>query len=416
MFEDVLNLFKNVFEKPFKVGIISYYYPYQNPSISGVGTHVYNLVTHLSKLGCEVHVFTYSDKKDNLRKIRVGNGKIILHFLKASFPFEIDDSVISKRTRYAIFENLVLNEASLENSRSSFDILHTHGWLTSSAFMLKYLYSLPWVHTVHALERNRLPSMTDEEKRLYNLTSWIEDTIVNADKLIAVSNSASKELIRAFGNKISKKIEVIPNGVDLELFNKGNSKSKSILSISRFSKEKGIELLPKIADKVLSADDEAEFKIIAPETQISTIEYIQDSFRELEKKYGKRFNWISKPLLPLEIAPYYKHSSIYLQPSFYETFGLCIVEGMASGNAIVATNVGGIPEVVGKAGILVEPNAEDISSGIIKLLKSNNLLESYKKKSLERAKLFNWSIIVKKTFDLYKEVIRRKIEIESQRK
>src|SRR3989344_1440673 len=213
MLEGVINLFESLFQKRFKIGIISYHYPFQKHSTSGVGTHAYNLVTTLCKLGCEVHVFTFGEE-DTVKRINVGEGKVILHFINSNLKHEIEDSVISKRVMYSVFENLVLREVGLEHFRRNFEIIHTHGWLTGSAFMLKYLYKIPWVHTVHALERNRLSSMSEEEKRLYRITSWVEDTLSSADKLIAVSNSTSKEIIKVFGSRIAKKIEVIPNGVD----------------------------------------------------------------------------------------------------------------------------------------------------------------------------------------------------------
>ena len=411
MFEGVLNLFSSLFEKPFKVGIISYYYPFRKATTSGVGTHVYNLVTHLSKLGCEVHVFTFSDKNQKDLKIKVGVGKIVLHFINPEFPYNVSDPVIGKRVRYTIFEDKVLNEVSIENFRRRFDIIHTHGWLTSSAFILKYLYRLPWVHTVHALERNRLPSMTTEEKKLFRLTSWIEETIVDSDKLIAVSESISKELVKAFG-KVSKKIEVIPNGVDLKLFTPSQTSPKSVLSVTRFSKEKGIEMIPRIAYNILSKVKSSKFTIVAPQTEIPTLKPIQKEFVWLSEKYPKRFIWISNPLMPQDIALYYRAAGIYLQPSFYESFGLCILEGMASGSVIVATNVGGIPEVVDKSGILVNPKSEELSKAVIKLLRSDTLRNKYREKSLERVKSFDWPIVAKRTLDLYKEVVQKKKEID----
>ncbi len=216
MFNSVLKLFHSFFERPLRVGIISYYYPYQKPSTSGVGIHVYNLVKHLAKQGCEVHVFTYGEK-DSKVSVPLGKGNIKIHIINADFRFELENPVIEKRVRYAIFENKVLNEFVYEHSKKPFDIIHTHGWLTSSAFMLKYLYHIPWVHTVHALEHNRLASMTEEEKELFRVTSWIEDTLVDADKLIAVSESARQEVLKLF-KKSGKKTVVIPNGVDLKLF------------------------------------------------------------------------------------------------------------------------------------------------------------------------------------------------------
>ena len=113
-------------------------------------------------------------------------------------------------------------------------------------------------------------------------------------------------------------------------------------------------------------------------------------------------------MMPSEISKLYKQASIYVQPSFYETFGLCILEGMASGHAVVATNVGGIPEVVGDTGFLVEPDSRQISKKVLELLKSQKLRKHLGQKSLERAKAFDWSVIASKTINLYNEVLGKK--------
>ncbi len=405
MLEDVLKLFHSMFEKQFKVAIISYYYPFQKPSTSGVGVHTYNLVTHLSKLGCEVHVFT-NGINDSRQRIKVGKGSIILHFLKTDFAFDIGDSVVQKRIRYAVFESKVLNEFIYEHAKRDFDIIHTHGWLTSSAFMQKYLQNLPWVHTVHALERNRLSSMTEEEKKLFRVTSWIEDTLIDADRLIAVSDSIKAEVVKSFRGS-AKKTVVIPNGVDLRLFKPVKKKSLNVLTVSRFSKEKGVDMLPEIVDNVLRTNKKASFTAVLQETRLPTLKPVQDKLIELQSKYRGRFLWVSEPVSATELAKFYQKSSVYLQPSLYESFGLCILEAMASGNAVVATNVGGIPEVVGDSGILVSPHSKNLSRNITKLLRSESLRRKYALSAIDRARRFDWPIIAAKTLELYKELSRK---------
>ena len=408
MLNSILKLFHNFFEKPLKVAIVSYYYPFQKPSTNGVGTHTYNLVTSLAKLGCEVHVFSYA-KKDAKYKVRIGNGKIFLHFLNSDFGFGLEDPITEKRIRYAFFENKVLNEFTYENSKRPFEIIHTHGWLTSSAFMIKHLFHIPWVHTVHALERNRLSLMTEEEKKLFKVTSWVEDTLADSDMMIAVSNSVKSEIMKAFKNS-AKKIAVIPNGVNLDTFKPGKNDSRTVLTVSRFSKEKGVDMLPEIIERVLNANKSNQFIVVAQETKLPALQNIQKQLLALKEKYPKRFEWITSPISAKAVAEIYKKSGIYVQTSYYEASGLCILEAMASGNAIVATNVGGVPEVVGEAGILVEPEAKQISDSVIKLLESEKNRKKYGDMALQRSNQFNWELIVKKTFDLYNEIIEEKTQ------
>jgi len=406
MFEAFLKFFSTIFgHHRFKVAMVSYYYPYKQPSSSGVGIHAYNLVTHLAKAGAEVHVFASGEKKDSVERIRLGEGLIVIHFLASSSPFEASDPVVMKRVRYDIFETKVLREAVLEHSRRDFDVVHTHGWLTGSAFRLKYFYKLPWVHTVHSLERNRLNSMTEEEKKLFRITSWVEDTIVEADKLIAVSESVAKEVKKAFKG-VGKKVEVIPNGVDLRLFKPASGKSpRTVLSVTRFSKEKGVEILPEVIKGILKRDNLGKFILVAPRTPLPDLQDVQKELDSIKEEYPKRFIWHDRSMMPTELAGIYREAGVYLQPSYYETFGLCVLEGMASGNAVVATDVGGIPEVVGKAGILTKPKALNLSRKVLGLFKNPAMRRKYRNLAIKRSKQFDWPIVAEQTFDLYKKVV-----------
>ena len=78
---------------------------------------------------------------------------------------------------------------------------------------------------------------------------------------------------------------------------------------------------------------------------------------------------------------------------------------MATGRPVVVTNVGGMPGLVGNAGLVAKPNVEDISKKIIRLLKDKNLRIRLGKKGIEKSKQFDWKIIAQETLDLYKEVI-----------
>src|SRR3989344_646844 len=77
---NILKFFYSLLEAPIKIGIISYYYPYEKPSTSGVGIHVYNLANNLAKLGAEVHVFTHGEI-ENIKTIKINGRKIIIHLL-----------------------------------------------------------------------------------------------------------------------------------------------------------------------------------------------------------------------------------------------------------------------------------------------------------------------------------------------
>jgi glycosyltransferase involved in cell wall biosynthesis len=106
---------------------------------------------------------------------------------------------------------------------------------------------------------------------------------------------------------------------------------------------------------------------------------------------------------------YYKSADIYVQPSRYETFGIAILEAMACGKTVVASNVGGIPFLVidGETGLLFENgNVRDLAEKILNLLNDKELREKMGKAGKKRAEEFTWDKIAKQTVEVYKEILK----------
>jgi len=102
----------------------------------------------------------------------------------------------------------------------------------------------------------------------------------------------------------------------------------------------------------------------------------------------------------------YSGAEMFLYPSLYEGFGLPVLEAMACGTPVIASNLSSLPEVIGEAGILIDPlNVEEIVQAMEKLSKDKRLQEELQKKGLERAKLFSWERAAEETMELYKEML-----------
>ena len=105
------------------------------------------------------------------------------------------------------------------------------------------------------------------------------------------------------------------------------------------------------------------------------------------------------------IRKLYSDCQIYIQPSKYESFGLCVLEAMASARPVIAFNVGGIPEVLGDAGLLVN-SKEELLSGIRELLMDDARCAFIGNRANERAKEFSWDLVAEKTIEYYHEVMQ----------
>lgn len=391
--KEISNLLGSLSEEKLKIGIISYYF--EPPTISGVGVHSRLLAEFLAKNNCEVHVFCSNMDYETYKRENV-----IVHNIGRTLS-SVNGSSSKKRLEYFLFEAEVVKAVIRENTKREFDIIHTHGSLTKAAFLLKKICRLKWVHTFHAIEKMRVRKLSKEEKHFEDLISWIESTVNYCNGAIYVSNPLYRQGRRSYS--IKKNI-VIPNGVDINFFKYSPIKKKNVLFVGRFSKEKGIEMFPDIIEKIMEIEG-ATITILAPYTVLpKDLENIRDKICLCERKYKGRVKMITKPMDQSYVAELYRNCQIYIQPSKYESFGLCIIEAMATGRPVVSFRVGGIPELVGDCGFVVNDKKSFLSK-IEELLNNRELCHSIGEKARARAKTFEWDTIAKKVISYYKVIL-----------
>jgi starch synthase len=399
---------KSLLKRPFKIGIITPQYPEKgSTSNKGVAIHTYYLTRELAKLGAEVHIFT-SGNKNSKRNEYIGEGKRIIHTMNTQIEFPVKDFMIEKKFSIIIFDNKVIEAVMKENAKEKFNIIHSHITMTG-ALMSKYFKNLEWIHTFHLLEKNRLKFMSVEEKKYFGVERWRESTLSYADGLITVSRKLREEMLKDYNVK-EKKVFYIPNGVDVKTFYPmGLPEERKVTYVGRFSPEKGIDIVTKIAARVLEKDKKAKFVIVAAPYKIMPLvmEKVRKELTDLEEKYPDRFIWQKEPLTREELAVLYNESMVYVQPSRYESFGMTVLEAMACGKAVITSNRGGLPEVVENAGICLSINTKLFAKSIITLFDDYRLRERFARRGLDRAQQFKWEDIGKQTFDLYKIIAKK---------
>lgn len=372
-----------------KVALVSYHY--KEPTMSGVGIHARNLAKYLRRRRCEVHVFC-SGPRDAVYK---ENGVVVHAIGKILSP--VQDQFSQKMLGYDIFESEVVREFIRENTKRRFDVIHTHGSLTKAAFLLKKVYGTRWVHTFHAVEKLRAAKLSKEEKQFEDLVSWIESTVNHCDGAIFVSRKLMVEGGRHY--RIASKT-VIPNGVNLETFKQSQIRKKNVLFVGRFSKEKGVGALPRIIDAVLS-DSDATFTAVCPHFDLPwEMKKIRKALKARQGKFKGRLTMVESPQSQGALKHLYKNCQVYIQPSKYESFGLCMLEAMATGRPVVALDVGGVPEVIGDAGFVVG-NVDEMIRTVKALLKNRRMCASVGRKANRRARGFDWDAIAKRTIKYY---------------
>lgn len=248
-----------------------------------------------------------------------------------------------------------------------------------------------------------------------------EFALANLDHILAISPLSKKAVV--IEGYPEERTSVVPHGLDLSKFKKRRRDQKLaksfgieekdfvILSVGRLVWEKGFEdfLLAAgslVKDKDLK-DRELKFLIVGSGPE-------KKHFIKLTERLGLKRKVVFKDYLPYEkMAQVYRLAEIFIlaskpTPTWQEQFGMVLVEAMASGLPIVATRSGAIPEVVGKAGILVNPgNSQELADAIDRLLKDEKLRRDLAVRGLKRAReRYDCRKITLKIEKLYQKVLK----------
>lgn len=406
-----------------RIAIITNEYP---PNVyGGAGVHVEYLTRELTRLDGGEHfvkVLCFGGQKEDTPHLSVQGVSAVF-------------SEPARDPRQHKFLDTLYKNIIMAGQLDHIDIVHCHTWYSHFAgTLIKQLLQVPLVLTTHSLEPHR-PWKAEQLGTAYNASSWIERTAYeNADGVVAVSESMRRDVHGLYAVP-EERIRVIHNGVDVSEYRPTPNTAvlaahgidpaiPFILFVGRVTRQKGIFHLI------------AAIKHVQPGCQIvlvagspDTPEIGQEMRERVEKAAAdcpNKIIWISEMLSKEEVITLYTHASVFVCPSVYEPFGIINLEAMACETPVVASAVGGIPEVVvpGETGLLVpfEPmgaqNAEpadparfarDLAAAINELLSSPERLRTMGAKARQRVlEQFSWARIASKTADFYKYLVLNK--------
>jgi starch synthase len=313
------------------------------------------------------------------------------------------------------------------------DLVHSHTWYTNLAgYLAQVLYSAPHVMTSHSLEPLR-PWKADQLGAGYRLSSWAERTAIEAaDAVIAVSEAMRQDVLRVYPRVTPAKVKVVHNGIDPGEFFPDPATSgfehygidpaaPSVLFVGRITRQKGITHLLDAA-RLFDPRAQVVFCVGAPDTpEIGREVHEQVSVLARQRK---GVFWIEEMIPRRELVQLMSHSSVFVCPSIYEPFGLINVEAMACGVPVVASQVGGIPEIIvdGETGFLVpfersgdlygtpaDPQAfaTAIAGRVNELLGSPLTAKRFGEAGRARVlEHFTWGAIAEKTLTVYQDAMQ----------
>ncbi len=312
------------------------------------------------------------------------------------------------------------------------DLVHSHTWYANLAGHLAGLYQdTPHVVTAHSLEPHR-PWKAEQLGGGYRLSSWAERTAFEAaDAVIAVSDGMRADTLASYRDLDPAKVHVVRNGIDTDEFAPDpgvqhlaelgiDPDRPTVVFVGRITRQKGLIHLVRAAAEL---DPEAQLVLLAgaPDTPEIARE-IGDAFTRL-RQTRDHVIWIERMLPREQVRQVLSRATIFACPSVYEPLGIVNLEAMACETAVVASAVGGIPEVVvdGETGLLVPYQPEragddhyraefeaDLAAKINSLLHDPERAARFGRAGRQRCiDEFSWSKIAGETVDVYRAAITR---------
>jgi starch synthase len=302
--------------------------------------------------------------------------------------------------------------------------VHSHTWYANHAgHLAKVLYDVPHVVTAHSLEPRR-PWKAEQLGGGYRLSSWVERTAYeSADAIIAVSEGMRADVLDCYPSLEPSRVRVVRNGIDSTAYHPVTESDALrhygvdpdlpiVVFVGRITRQKGVGHLIAAAHEI---DPNAQLVLCAgaPDTP-EIAEETTKAVSELAKARPGVY-WIQKMLQPAEVRQFLSHATVFVCPSVYEPLGIVNLEAMACGTAVVASDVGGIPEVVddGRTGLLVHYDPADESTFRVGLSDAVNTLLGDPDRAAamgvagrERAVTeFSWTSVAEQTVEVYRSVL-----------
>jgi alpha-maltose-1-phosphate synthase len=388
----------------------------------GAGVHVEYLSHELARLdegANQVDVFSFGEQREDHGNLRV-RGIAPEVRLPAQDP------------RHARLLDALVRDLAMVGAVESPEIVHCHTWYSHLAGCLaRPLTGARLVLTTHSLEPHR-PWKAEQLGSAYQATTWIERTAYgNADGVIAVSE-AMKADVQALYGVPPERVRVIHNGIDPAEYRPRRDPAllrrlgidpeiPMVLFVGRITRQKGILHLVR-AIRHLEPGVQVVLCAGAPDTEEIGAE-MAALVEEAKREAAVPVAWLAAMVPKEEVITLYSHAAVFVCPSVYEPFGIINLEAMACETPVVASAVGGIPEIVvpGETGLLVAFEAESggsaeprdpeafsrgLADAVNELMADPSRREAMGKAARARVlERFSWRRIAEVTLAYYHELI-----------
>ena len=384
----------------------------------GAGVHVDELTRHMRPL-IELDIRTFGTRSETAGGWRV-----------RGYPPAHDVAHADERLRPMLAA--LSRDLSMVVDPIGADVVHAHTWYTHLAGLLvRHAYGIPLVLTVHSLEPLR-PWKREQLAGGYDVSSWVERmALESADAVVAVSRETREDVLRLFDVR-PERVHVIHNGIDADFYQPDprtdalarhgiDPSVPYVLFVGRITRQKGIIHLVRAIRHLAPG-----IGVVLCAGQPDTPQIAAEMEAGVAAARDARPNvvWIGEMVSREEARQLYSHAAVFCCPSVYEPFGIINLEAAACETPVVASAVGGIPEVVvdGETGLLVpvelrpddpmspiDPDRFELNlAGAINALMADAATREVMGRAARRRAVerFSWSTIAESTVDLYRSLVR----------
>lgn len=383
-----------------KVLMLSWEYP---PKIyGGLGQHVFDLSRHLAQAGVDVHVIT--PRLDAAPDYEECYG-VAIH--RAGYPHE--STLNFKAWTFYFNGDAIRMAVSMMNDAGPFSIVHAHDWLAAYAGRaLARIFDIPLVTTLHATEQGRSLGL---HNRFQHEINEVEKNLAReAGLIICCSRFMAGEIRRQFDVPAGR-IRIIPNGVDgAQLctipeagFFDIDGSAKIMVFLGRLVHEKGVKWLLDAYCQVRRSEPRTKLYICGQGPDLPALQERAGFLGVLDAVCFTGF------ISSAERNNLYQEASLAIIPSLYEPFGIVALEAMASGLPVVASDTGGLAEIIqhGHNGLKVSPGDATALAGAMLFLLQNpdeaRRISGNARNTVQE--LYQWEAIAAVTKAAYQELI-----------
>jgi starch synthase len=388
----------------------------------GAGVHIEYLARELSRAeggAHEVQVLSFGEQDQAKGNLRVRG-------------IQPAAKLAAQEPRHERLLDALIRDLAMVGAVEAPDIVHCHTWYTHLAGCLaRPLAGARLVLTTHSLEPHR-PWKREQLGTAYDVSTWIERTAYrNADGIVAVSRSMKADVQALYGVD-GDRVRVIHNGIDPDEYRPRHDPEAvralgvdpdlpMVLFVGRITRQKGILHLVR-ALRHLRAGMQVVLCAGAPDTEEIGAE-MAALVDEAKRDAPVKVVWIPEMLPKPKVALLYAHADVFVCPSVYEPFGIINLEAMACETPVVASAVGGIPEIVvpGETGVLVPIEAEGggsveprdpeafsraLADAVNALMDAPERRAAMGKAARARVEAhFSWQAIAEQTLAFYRELL-----------